>query len=85
MTLEQFRSYHRLTYQQLADLIGLSGNDARRTVHRYATGQRFPSPQMLRRIRLATRAAVTAEDFVAQHTTAHTTNHVTAHLTALGA
>ena len=68
MTLEQFRSRHRLTYQQLADLIGLSGGGACRTVHRYATGKRFPPPDMLRRIREATRTAVTADDFVDQHT-----------------
>ena len=68
MTLEQYRTERRLTYQQLAQLIGLRGEGAVRTVHRYATGERFPPPRVLRRIREATGAAVTADDFVNQHT-----------------
>jgi len=68
MTLEQYRSLHRLTYQRLADLIGLEGAGAVRTVHRYAAGSRFPPPTVLRRIREITETAVTADDFVDQHT-----------------
>lgn len=68
MTLEQYRSLHRMTYSQLALLIGLRGVGAVRTVHRYAAGVRFPPPPILRRIREATGAAVTADDFVDQHT-----------------
>lgn len=68
MTLEQYRSLHRMTYRRLADLIGLRGVGAVRTVQRYAAGLRFPPPPVLRRIREATGAAVTAEDFVDQHT-----------------
>jgi transcriptional regulator with XRE-family HTH domain len=68
MTLEQYRSLHRLTYRRLADLIGLRGANAVRTLHRYAAGQRFPPPIVLRRIREVTGTAVTADDFVNQHT-----------------
>lgn len=68
MTLEQYRSLHRLTYQRLAELIGLRGTGAVRTVHRYAAGMRFPPPAVLRRIREVTDAQVTADDFVNQHT-----------------
>lgn len=68
MTLEQYRSLHRLTYQRLAELIGLRGAGAVRTVQRYAAGMRFPPPPVLRRIREITDAQVTADDFVNQHT-----------------
>ncbi len=68
MTLEQYRRQNRLTYQRLADLIGLTGAGAVHTVHRYAVGIRFPPPAVLRRIREVTGAAVTADDFVNQHT-----------------
>ncbi|MGH7122687.1 MAG: hypothetical protein ACREFP_27460 [Acetobacteraceae bacterium] len=69
MTLERYRNLHRLTYLRLAELIGLRGTGAVRTVQRYATGMRFPPPSVLRRIREVTAGAVTADDFVDQHTT----------------
>lgn len=39
------------------------------TLYRYLSGERFPTPENLRRIREATGGAVTADDFVDQHTT----------------
>ncbi len=46
-----------------------SGIGSRQVVHKYLTGQRFPTPENLLRIRRATNGAVTADDFVDQHTT----------------
>lgn len=39
-----------------------------KTLYRYLSGERFPTPENLRRIREATGGAVTADDFVDQHT-----------------
>lgn len=39
-----------------------------KTLYRYLSGERFPTPENLRRIREATAGAVTADDFVDQHT-----------------
>ena len=39
-----------------------------KTLYRYLSGERFPTPENLRRIRDATGGAVTADDFVDQHT-----------------
>lgn len=47
-----------------------SGIGSRQVVHKYLTGQRFPTPENLLRIRRATSGAVTADDFVDQHTSA---------------
>lgn len=68
MTLEQFRTDRGLTYLQLADLVGLRGGSRARTIQRYCAGARFPDPDMLLSIRMATDGAVTADDFVNQHT-----------------
>ena len=38
------------------------------TVHNYVHGERFPTPENLLRIRVATGGLVTADDFVDQHT-----------------
>ena len=40
------------------------------TLYRYLSGDRFPTPWNLRRIREVTGGAVTADDFVDQHTAA---------------
>lgn len=45
-----------------------SGIGSRQTVHAYVNGRRFPTPENLLRIRVATGGAVTADDFVDQHT-----------------
>jgi transcriptional regulator with XRE-family HTH domain len=44
-----------------------SGIGYRQLVHKYRHGERFPTPENLRRIREATKGAVTADDFVDQH------------------
>ena len=43
-----------------------------KTLYRYLSGERFPTPENLRRIREATGGAVTADDFVDQHTAPRT-------------
>lgn len=47
----------------------VAGLGSRQLVHKYLSGERFPTPENLRRIREATGGAVTADDFVDQHTT----------------
>lgn len=69
MTLEAWRRERGLTFEQLADLLGLTGKGRGRTAQRYAKGERFPDPPTLLRIRVATDGLVTADDFVDQHTT----------------
>ena len=45
-----------------------AGLGSRQLIHKYLSGERFPTPENLRRIREATGGAVTADDFVDQHT-----------------
>jgi transcriptional regulator with XRE-family HTH domain len=64
MTLEQFRIANKLTYDQLADQVGIEGQWRGRTMQRYAKGERFPDAHTLARIRDATMGAVSADSFV---------------------
>jgi transcriptional regulator with XRE-family HTH domain len=50
-----------------AEFARLSGIGDRQAVHKYRHGERFPTPENLRRIREATKGAVSSEDFVDQH------------------
>ncbi len=64
MKLDTYLREHGLTSVQFGKMSGIG---SKQTVHKYRHGLRFPSPENLRRIREATRGAVTAEDFVDQH------------------
>jgi transcriptional regulator with XRE-family HTH domain len=55
--------------ESVAAFAGRVGVDVK-TLYRYLSGERFPTPENLRRIREATGGAVTADDFVDQHTAA---------------
>jgi transcriptional regulator with XRE-family HTH domain len=63
MQLNKFRIKKKLTYKQLADLIGLKSKTASSTVHRWCTGSRMPRPQMIEKIKTATKNKVTIKDF----------------------
>ncbi|WP_130732409.1 helix-turn-helix transcriptional regulator [Komagataeibacter xylinus] len=79
MTLAEYKKHHGLTYQGLAEMLGISNSSGARTVQRYAEGSRFPAPDMLATIRNITNGAVTPNDFVEQHTKGRTfTNEVAA-------
>jgi transcriptional regulator with XRE-family HTH domain len=59
------------TGETVAAFAGRVGVDVK-TLYRYLSGERFPTPENLRRIREATGGGVTADDFVDQHTAAKT-------------
>jgi transcriptional regulator with XRE-family HTH domain len=65
MKLDRYLREHGLTLLQFGKLSGIG---LKQTVHQYRHGLRFPTPENLRRIREATNGAVTADDFVDQHT-----------------
>jgi len=61
MQLKEYRTLTKLSYQGLADLLGLKhANEAMR----YCKGIRFPRPDILIQIEDRTNKAVTANDFV---------------------
>lgn len=57
------------TGETVASFASRIGVDVK-TLYRYLAGERFPTPENLKRIREATDGAVTADDFVDQHTAA---------------
>lgn len=63
MQLNKFRISKKLTFKGLADLIGLQSKTASSTVHRWCTGSRMPRPQMIEKIKIATKNKVTIKDF----------------------
>jgi transcriptional regulator with XRE-family HTH domain len=63
MKLEKFRQQKKLTHKQLAELIGLKTKTASSTVHRWCSGSRMPRPQMIEKIKAATKNKVTIKDF----------------------
>lgn len=65
MKLQAYLESKRLTVAEFARDAGFA---SRQVVHKYLTGERFPGPEALLRIRKATGGAVTADDFVDQHT-----------------
>jgi len=61
MQLKEYRTLTKLSYQGLADLLGLKhANEAMR----YCKGIRFPRPDVLIQIEDRTNKAVTANDFI---------------------
>lgn len=67
MQLAAYLEVNRLSASEFARI---SGVGPRQVVHNYLKGLRFPTPENLLRIRRATNGAVTADDFVDQHTQA---------------
>lgn len=65
MKLEDWITKHGMTSAGFGKTAGI-GN--KQLVHKYRRGHRFPTPENLRLIRLATNGEVTADDFVDQHT-----------------
>jgi len=65
MKLQTYLEDKGLTAAEFARAAGFA---SRQVVHKYLTSERFPSPDALLRIRTATGGAVTADDFVDQHT-----------------
>jgi transcriptional regulator with XRE-family HTH domain len=63
MTLEKFRSDHGLSFEQLAELLGVEGQNPARTVQRYARHERIPPWPMMRLIETKTEGKVTRADF----------------------
>lgn len=64
MRLDNYLRERGLSSAQFAEISGIGSKQA---VHKYRHGERFPTPENLRRIREATSGAVTADDFVDQH------------------
>lgn len=64
MQLDDFLKAKGFTSSRFGAACGIP---SKQTIHNYRHGIRFPSPENLRRIREASRGAVTAEDFVDQH------------------
>lgn len=64
MKLDDWLTKEGINSAQFARASGLGD---RQLVHKYRHGERFPSPENLRRIKDATHGQVTAEDFVDQH------------------
>ena len=62
MTLHRFLASREITRSAFAARIGVS----RVTLQRYLAGDRFPRPDVLRRIASVTGGEVTANDFVAE-------------------
>jgi len=62
MTLKQYLAQHNIPPDRFAGELGVSIP----TIYRYLSGDRFPTPDNLRRIRDMTGGAVTANDFLDQ-------------------
>ena len=60
MKLIDFMQAKGLSHREVADAIGIKGVN---TIYRYNSGDRYPSPRVLRRIHEFTNGAVTANDF----------------------
>ena len=63
MTLEKYRKEKKLTYQKLADLIGINGVSTAGTVLRWCKGQRVPRSNWMKIIKKITNGQVTAASF----------------------
>lgn len=64
MKLDDWLKAQKLTSAEFARSSGIGNKQA---VHKYRHGERFPTPENLRRIHDATKGAVTANDFMDQH------------------
>ena len=49
-TLSDFKQNNRLTYHQIAELLGVEGKNPRQTVRRWALGHRIPRNHYLTKI-----------------------------------
>lgn len=67
MQLTAYLSRNSLTVPKFGREVGVPN---RQTMYQYATGKRFPPPDVLARIAEKTAGMVTANDFVQQHTAA---------------
>jgi len=63
MDLEQYRQNHGLTYQQLADLLGVRQS---KQAHAWALGTNWPLSERLQKILRKTKGEVTIEDMHAR-------------------
>ena len=68
----ELKAYLEREGLSVAEFARRAGFRSRQVIHGYLAGDRFPTPENLRRIREATGGAVTADDFVDQHTSAPT-------------
>lgn len=62
MQLARYLATNKLSKRRFGRIIGVTEE----SVRRYCSGERFPTPDILNKIRLATKGAVTANDFVLQ-------------------
>jgi hypothetical protein len=63
MTLNDFRRERKLTFDALAEMLGIEGQNRARTAQRYANHERIPPWPMMRRIEEVTGGKVTPYDF----------------------
>lgn len=63
MKLETWRARENLSVIQLAELLGIDGQNPYRTVQRYLTDERIPDRGMMRKIAEITSGNVTGDDF----------------------
>jgi transcriptional regulator with XRE-family HTH domain len=64
MKLDEWLKAKKMTSAEFARSSGIGNKQA---VHKYRHGERFPTPENLRRIHVATEGTVTANDFLDQH------------------
>lgn len=62
MKLAKYLSDNKITATALAQDVGV----AQPTIHRYMRNERFPDPEMIERISMATKRKVTVADWYAQ-------------------
>jgi predicted transcriptional regulator len=62
MQLKEYKIKNNLTLQKIADSLGISGANPRRTVSRYIDKTRTPRLQIAKQIVLMTNGEVTLED-----------------------
>ncbi len=59
MQLGTFIKQRELTHEAFGRIVGVT----QATINRYVRGERFPSPEMIRKINVATEGAVTVSDW----------------------
>lgn len=64
MTLEQWRLKNGLTYDALAERLGIEGVNRQRTAARYAHGENIPNRSLIRQIERITGGAVRDRDWL---------------------
>ena len=66
MNLLQYKKENNITYQEIAENIGVTGQNPRQTVRRWALGHRKPNMQSIERIAEYTNNKVNESDFNGQ-------------------